>query len=367
MMQAIFRSCRKLTNVTISDAKIHLQDSLVGSIGDHCMHLTSLTLSSMGSVTAEPVRKLSARCSNLTTLRLAYLSSLLLDELLELATHCTKLIVLDLQLTVLNIAVVATFVQNNPQLKRLGLGNCRGVTDAALSHVTQHCVHLEGIDLDSNSEITDWSVCELAQRCPKLATVALYSVEQLTDLAVNAIATHCSELRNLNVAQCAMVTSAALCNLASHCTKLESLIVTISRTNDAMFQQLSLHCPNFVSLTAYDLQIGSWPIPAAFHNVSYLCRLQCFRGITFDAISDAALLQVVENCPHLRTLEVDRLSKVCEDVRIVPAITRNCPKLRNLHLGRCSEQVTQAVLQWQHARGDRDGSAYVRNLDPEWF
>ena len=137
-----------------------------------------------------------------------------------------------------------------------------------------------------------------------------------------------------------------------------------------MFQKLSLHCPNFVSLTTIDLDLGGEPIPAtALHFVTcnYLSRLQHFCCITFDSISDAALLQVVENCPHLRTLEAGRLSIVCEDVRIVQTITHNCPQLRNLHLGRCSEQVTQAVLQWQQARSDRDGSKRVRILDPEWF
>eukprot|EP01032_Pedospumella_encystans_P029598 gene29598-33422_t len=307
-MQAIFQSCRKLTKITLSDTRNNLQDSLVTSIADHCLHLTSFALTSMGSISAEPIEKLTARCSLLTTLRLAYLFPTLRDELLELAAHCRKLTVLDLQLTVLNIAILATFAQNNPQLKRLGLANARGVTDAALAHVTEHCLQLEGIDLTENSEITDWSVCELALRCPKLTTFVLSSVQQLTDVGVNAIAHHSRELLSLNVVQCVGVTPTALCNLAAHCTKLESLSVTIRRTNDAVFQQLSLHCPNFVSLTTVDLDLGGEPIPAtALQSVTgnYLSRLQHFCCITFDSISDAALLQVVENCPHLRTLEVD--------------------------------------------------------------
>ena len=208
-MQAIFQSCRKLTKINLSDTRNRLQDSLVASIADHCLHLTSLALSSMGSISAVPIQKLTARCSLMTTLRLAYLSPTLRDELLELAAHCRTLTVLDLQFTTLNIAFLATFAQNNPQLKRLGLANTRGVTDAALAHVTEHCLQLEGIDLTENIELTDWSVCELALRCPKLTTFVLSSVQQLTDVGANAIAHHSRELRRGDTS-CAVQSGCAL-------------------------------------------------------------------------------------------------------------------------------------------------------------
>ena len=57
------------------------------------------------------------------------------------------LTVLDLQLTVLNIAILATFASAETP-------NTRGVTDAALAHVTKHCLQLEGIDLTENSELS---------------------------------------------------------------------------------------------------------------------------------------------------------------------------------------------------------------------
>lgn len=348
MMQVVFSSCHDLKTINLVDLLYPLDDSVVASIAEYCSNLTSLSLTRMERVRAESVERLGARCTRLTTLRLTHCPAVLRGGLYELARNCRMLTTLDLQKSHLGFAIVAAFACNNTQLTDLGLAFCAGVSDSALCTVARHCKQLERIDLTFNNRVTDLSAAELVTSCNNLKYLEFTFAPHLTDATVNAIAAHCHQLEKLNLSHCYAVTPAALCKVAARCTKLVSLDVSVESTNDALFQKLARNCPNFVKLSLHDVQ--TQPNPAALHSVSnYLCRLQTFCCATLGSTPDAAVLQLVENCPHLRTLVVVRLLMVCQDKRIVKAIARNCPHITYLHLGRCSDQVARAVYKWQQS------------------
>ena len=66
------------------------------------------------------------------------------------------------------------------------------------------------VDLGGCDEITDAAITALAANCKNLTTINLWSCDKITDAAITALAANCANLTTINLIGCGNITDAAI-------------------------------------------------------------------------------------------------------------------------------------------------------------
>jgi len=339
----VLQACPKLRKISIVCTVWSLQSQLFEDVASFCPSVTSFCAVNVHTVRVLSMMSFATRCTHLTTLRLTRGGAAVEAGLRELCKHCRDLTVLGLQGCVVSNHTIMMFAHHNPRLKQLSLPRCSSVSEQCVCCISMHCALLQVVDLSNHEHVTDLAVFALATYCPLLSVLSLGSIQQITDVAAGGIGKCARQLLRLDVSNCLQITPVGMIVLVQGCTKLEALEVGTNSTNDAFFAQLAIHCPNFRHLSTSEPQAAL--NTTVLHSVSnYLCRLTHLSFVSVTQVPDTAVLQVVQNCPHLRTLVIWRLFCVCRDKRIVKTIGQNCKQLTSVHLGACSGSVYNAMV-----------------------
>eukprot|EP00899_Mesostigma_viride_P003050 jgi/Mesvir1/12746/Mv20421-RA.1 len=241
-------------------------------------------------------------------------------------------------------------------LKYLNVASCLDVSDEGLMAIAGACRGLEALDV-SGCYIGDQGVRAVADSCRGLQRLAVTHCRGVTDASIVAVAQHCRELTELRahttkvkdvgiialVQSCPRlhflevhhrVSAAALLEVARHCPQLEHLLFGMDVT-DEVISLLAANCPQLKWLdTRAQLNDDRMRVLAAgCGGLTHLLR--CW-GIT-----DVGVSTIASNCPLLEHLEVAR----CEGVTdaSITLLARGCPRLQHLSVAECG-RVTDAGI-----------------------
>ena len=173
-----------------------------------------------------------------------------------------------------------------PQLKELQLGGCTAIPTAL--------------------RMRDW-----ARHCPQLLEIDFSDWVELGDLQLHTLGQSCPQLRHLNLRSCKRVTHDAVAKLVEELKGLVYLNLADSSKNEEQMPQ------SIVESASRSV--------AAISSCRQLQRLH-LRG---SATADAALAEVLTNCPHLTELDLSSCAQLTD--ASIPLIAR-LPKLVRLCL-----------------------------------
>ena len=195
------------------------------------------------------------------------------------------------------------------ELKRLLIANCRGLSLAGLTVISQ-LTHLIELDV-SGTAISDGTIEAVAMRCLQLRRLAVARCA-LDAPAYAAIARHLRGLRYLDLTGCHHLDGTALHAMCTACAFVELNVAECSRLCDG--------------------------------GIGWASKLAHAEALTLagTAADDAVLLAIAANCRRLTYLNACRCRAVGD--LGVAAVARSCGYLVALHLAGCFG-VSDAALE----------------------
>ena len=182
---------------------------------------------------------------------LSLLQSLDLKKLVDLsdasvqivASQCPALASLSVYSYQLTCASLVALARGCPQLRRLNISCCRGIT--SLAPLTTGCSKLEVLSCMFISSINDGSLIAISRGHPSLTELSAEGCN-VTDAGIRAIAAGCPRLEHISVDQFSRITDAALEALGAGCPALLSLSAYYcDRITNRGAQAIIEGCPAF--------------------------------------------------------------------------------------------------------------------------
>jgi len=266
-----------------------------------------------------------------------------------------------------------------PELCRIRLENCSGVTNENIKRLTATCTKLTSIDISSNfhyitadlltiisecpnlTEIAftrqlkmSWNPDEklqaLAKGCPHLKKICLRGRwPPLSDDTCHVIATNCHELAKLHFCcekqppldefvrfvrkihvlthvtffQCHLLNDTALSVLATHHSHLRKITIhNCSKITNAGMIAIAKGCPELVSVVCQlQRRISDRTLFALATSCPHLAKLDF--SFTYS-ITNTGIVMVAEKCHRLRDLDVTHTDVTREGIKKVWALRPYC-------------------------------------------
>ncbi|KAI8369624.1 uncharacterized protein BYT42DRAFT_539090 [Radiomyces spectabilis] len=258
-------------------------------------------------LTEHELRQLSEHCPNIHTL--------CIRDCRELSTagiggflQNRNLRVLDISgLDAVKNSTLQTIGRCLPELEKLNLAWCRGITGRGLHFIAEGCHNLRFLKLNGCPHLDEPTMAVLGQQLLNLTHLSFSSCTSLTDAALLAfLQSSTAPLTHLSLSNCARLSDISLRHLAHHCPQLTHLeLAGCVLLTDQGFCYLASRIRSFVHLDLEDLQqiTGSTVKSLANHQTRLrrLCLSNCTQ-ITDDAITHLVLHGV---CTQLHHLELD--------------------------------------------------------------
>jgi len=175
-----------------------------------------------------------------------------------------------------------------------------------ISRIAEFCPQLRALSLpDWSDYITDREVGAITAGCRHIVHLDLEGTD-IEDDAFLFLTTKLHGLRSLNIMCCKQLTSHSLRLISKHFSKtLESLHLTKSSDSGPYLDhsevsKLLQKCTNLRSLSWMEETVDEEPALVLTSAVRQLTTL----ALGFDALCDANLHAVAQNCTHLRTLSL---------------------------------------------------------------
>uniref|UniRef100_A0A8C4N3Z6 F-box and leucine rich repeat protein 7 n=1 Tax=Eptatretus burgeri TaxID=7764 RepID=A0A8C4N3Z6_EPTBU len=205
---------------------------------------------------------------------------------------------------------LVTLARHCPELRRLELPSCNGITNQALALVLAFCTSLQHLNVSGKQISTSPSTAHMTQGCHlSLHHLDMSGCTGFTLECLHAIALHCPALSHLYLRRCTAVTDSGLRILASHCPSLREISMC--------------DCPAITD-------VGIWELAQILRvGLRYLSVAHCIR------LTDATLYHLGNYCPGLRYLNVRGLPSLTNIG--LAALARGCPRLRSLDVGHCAK------------------------------
>jgi len=225
-----------------------------------------------------------------------------------LGIHLPKLHTLSLNHSWCSGEQMLEALQLNKNILRLhvGLGSFGRSPGSFLSRIAEFCPHLRALSLpDWSDYIMDDEVATITSGCRHIVHLDLGNTE-IEDSAFLFITNNLQGLRSLNIKRCSQLTSASLELICTHYSRtLETLHLTKSsdsgpQLGHADVSKLLQQCTNLHTLSWLEETEYQEPALVLTSAVSRLTNL----ALGWDAVSDANLHAVGQNCAHLRTLSL---------------------------------------------------------------
>jgi F-box and leucine-rich repeat protein 2/20 len=274
------------------------------------------------------------------------------NDLFYLACRATNLVTLSLEgCPITDCASLASLLQHNPGLKVLDVSGLRGMTDEVAADIAMHCAKLEMLDIGWCNHLSGVGLLDIVSFCTKLKRLRLcemgafnssksrdimLAMRALPDLE-SLVLSGCRDItddmlryylyggdipdpqsdeeiyvlpvRQLNLSRLPHLTDATLRNLAGVTKNLQRLELAGSGNGssftNAGYAALLPHTPN---LTHLDLEDNHLITDATIQLISSLPLAQSLLHLQLSyciELTDAGIVKILENCTHLRNLEID--------------------------------------------------------------
>ena len=226
-------------------------------------------------------------------------------------------------------------------------------TDATLDFICQACPNLLRLSVHERyPNLSDVSIETIVTHCPKLESLTI-NWERITDTSMDDLAT-ISTLKNLNLSWCDSVTPVAIIRVLKANRGLESLAITAYEViDDSILRCISEHLLNLRELT---LDVGEVSGDSTIIAITINCpQLEKFE-IENLFFGDSLLLSLSQHCSKLRHLlvgwlyvEADAEAQVEEQSMVTEAaliqLFQGCPDLRTLeYLPRSATDISLHAL-----------------------
>lgn len=284
-------------------------------------------------------------CVGLTKLTLCWCSSITPSFLSTIGSHCPHLEYLGLSALVPNNASLLEIVRQCPHLRSLDLTGCRGVSNACVPILAEHCPLLESaqltctgvsgvgylalaqrlqltsLHLPTTYDLDEARLLEILHCCPALRVLCLPDRNEAGEVVLTALAQCCPDLRELAIklptlpppgtaaAAAAAVeeeVDAGICALARGCTRLEALCLRDgAHVGDTGLVCLAQHCPLLRVLRFCYLSFTTATDRSLYALARHSTRLVTLSLGRCHLFTCAGLAAVVTSCRRLRTIDFD--------------------------------------------------------------
>jgi hypothetical protein len=232
---------------------------------------------------------------SLTSLNCKSLVELTDAVLVVCAQHCPLLESITLEdctwMTNDGVQVLASCLGS--KLREVRLGSHIQLSDEAVLAVAQHCPRLEQV---SCPRLTlNATVVKLAKACPRLTHVYLCDTK-VSDAGLTALATHCVHLKEVYLYDCWGVTMYGVRSLAAHCKHLTKLALNIRLSHPKLPPQLRRNSACVVVYVFMAIIVPSYAVCMCVEgtydkiihrlDISHNCALTIFSG---SGTSDSAV------------------------------------------------------------------------------
>lgn len=173
-MRVVGLSCGLLENLYLRRCN-RVTDVGIKHIAQHCVHLKELSVSDCYKVRDFSMKEIAKNCAGLKYLSAAKCP--VTDTAMKyIGKHCVK-------------------------LKYLNIRGCESVSDVGITHIVQNCLKLRSLDA-GKCDITDNGLHIIGIHCPQLKKLSIRGCEGVTDTGVKTIAAQCCSVQYLNLQEC---------------------------------------------------------------------------------------------------------------------------------------------------------------------
>lgn len=250
-------------------------------------------------------------------------------DMMEFLQHCGQLTELELTFFPNVEKVVREVARLCPNLQKLDISLCRGITDTDVIDLVNGCHHVRHLDIMSSLLISDRAVCAVARGCRQLQCLRIHCGDSISDSAVIELAQHCKYIQALTLRNGKILSDGSVVAVAENCAYLSELDVFGCDTiSDVSVLALARHCPRLCIiclgccftitdesvmalaracplLTDIDLTICFNITDVAVVEVAKRCRqLERIGLMSCHLITAVSLLALLQHCEKLRTVEV---------------------------------------------------------------
>eukprot|EP00123_Amoebidium_parasiticum_P009699 comp19652_c1_seq1/m.23252 comp19652_c1_seq1/g.23252 ORF comp19652_c1_seq1/g.23252 comp19652_c1_seq1/m.23252 type:complete len:843 (-) comp19652_c1_seq1:706-3234(-) len=216
-------------------------------------------------------------------------------------------------------------------IKTLDLANCYRLTDNALRTVAQRCPGLRGINCYNIWTLTDAGIVALAEGCRHLESLNVGHCKKITDTSVCQLANLCTGLMSLNLTYCKNLTATSLHYVLARLRMLRSLVLVrcTGITNDAfkLFQDNKAYeLEHLVLADLFYLDDAALECIVANTPILKTLNLGFCSGLT-----EGALGVVGRHCVQLRHLDMSSCSNAVSDTGVAMLLAEENGACASLH------------------------------------
>ena len=190
----------QLRHLNLSDC-VAFDDLGLRTVGLRCGLLENLYLRRCNRVTDVGIKHVANHCLVLKELSVSDCYKVRDFSLKEVSRHISGLKYLSVAKCPVTDAGVKCIGKRCVRLKYLNVRGCEGVSDVGIVHVVQNCLKLRSLDIGKCS-ITDSALQTIGIHCPQLKKLSLKGCAGISDTGVKSVAAQCCSLQYLNVQEC---------------------------------------------------------------------------------------------------------------------------------------------------------------------
>ncbi|KAG2391474.1 F-box/LRR-repeat protein [Vigna angularis] len=200
---------------------------------------------------------------------------------------------------------VSFLVKTNKNLEKLDITCCRTLTPEFIPNLTNSCLRLTSLRMESCSLISREGFLFIGQ-CQLLEELDVTDTE-IDDIGLCSIS-RCTKLSSLKLGICLMITDKGLKHIANSCSELKNLdLYRSSRITDEGIIAISLGCP---SLTVVNIAYNSNITDSSLAFLSKCQKLRTLEVRGCPHISPQGLSNIVAGCKNLETLDLKKCRKI---------------------------------------------------------
>jgi len=191
------------------------------------------------------------------------------------------------------------------QLEWLSLKRCKGVSEAGLATLAEHCPELVSLNLGSCSGVNDMSVVGLFDSCRKITSLVLNDAK-ITDRSLRAVGEYLGDsLTELALHRCDNITNAGLDALSRGCPQLVLLSLSMcNHISDYGIKQIAQRCTFLQKLRLDGTRISNSAVRSCCEHLKRLRQLHLHKCWS---VSGAVLVEFTDDrLPFLKVVEILR-------------------------------------------------------------
>lgn len=211
-----------------------------------------------------------------------------------------------LRLLVFDDTVKQWLKEHGQGIREARLSDRGWVNDEVVAYIVACCPNLQRLDLCRCTGVTDASVYTIARHYPNLQ--ALYLVGcNVSDASIATLAASCPKLRSLFLTGCCHITDASILQVADLCPYLQELALESTGVSPLSISRLAAKCCNLTWL-----RLSGPPVTDdSLSEIATLCHMLQILDISDSSlVTKRSLIQLSDCSPHLKDVSVSRCPNV---------------------------------------------------------